>query len=83
MTGSWLEITNNGAHRVLRLSHLILPALALGIRPLAVFIQLTRNTMVEILEYDYIQTAHAKGVSEKRSYGGMRSPMPLIQSSPL
>jgi peptide/nickel transport system permease protein len=66
MTGSWLEITNNGAHRVLTLSHLILPALALGIRPLAVFIQLTRNTMVEILEYDYIQTAHAKGVSEKK-----------------
>jgi peptide/nickel transport system permease protein len=41
-----------------------LPALALGIRPLAVFIQLTRNTMVEILQLDFIRTARAKGISE-------------------
>ena len=66
MTGSWLELTNDGSHQTLKLSHLILPALALGIRPLAVFIQLTRNTMVDVLELDFIKTAQAKGVSDKK-----------------
>ncbi len=66
MTGSWSELSADGSFRILKLTHLILPALALGIRPLAVFIQLTRNTMVDILSLDYIQTARAKGVSEKK-----------------
>ncbi len=66
MTGSWMELSTDGSFRILKLSHLILPALALGIRPLAVFIQLTRNTLVDILSLDYIQTARAKGVSEKK-----------------
>jgi peptide/nickel transport system permease protein len=66
MTGSWLEVTHSGEGSFFRWSHLILPALALGVRPLAVFIQLTRNNMVEILTLDFIQTARAKGVSEKK-----------------
>jgi peptide/nickel transport system permease protein len=39
---------------------------ALAIRPLAVFIQLTRATMMDILQLDYIRTAHAKGISETK-----------------
>ncbi len=66
MTGSWLELNSDGSERILKLSHLILPALALGIRPLAVFIQLTRNTMVDVLSLDFIKTAQAKGVSDKK-----------------
>jgi peptide/nickel transport system permease protein len=46
------------------LSNMILPALALGIRPLAVFIQLTRNTMVEMLAQDFVRTARSKGLSK-------------------
>jgi len=64
MTGSLYELDALGENYSLRLDHLILPAVALGIRPVAVFIQLTRNTMVEILNQDYIQLAKAKGLKE-------------------
>ncbi len=66
MTGSWLELSDSGEFALFKWKHLILPATALGIRPLAVFIQLTRNNMVEILRLDFIHTARAKGVSEKK-----------------
>lgn len=64
MTGSFFEIDDFGEERHIRFTHLILPALSLGIRPLAVLVQLTRNTMVEIMEMDFIQTARAKGLNE-------------------
>jgi peptide/nickel transport system permease protein len=48
---------------VLSLKNLILPAFALGIRPLAVIVQLTRNSLLEVLSQDYIRTATAKGLS--------------------
>jgi peptide/nickel transport system permease protein len=47
----------------LKLKHLILPALTLGLRPLAIIIQLTRNSLLEVLSQDYIRTATAKGLS--------------------
>ncbi len=52
--------------RSLVLKNLILPALALGIRPLAVFIQLTRSSMIDVLQTDFIRTAKAKGLSTSR-----------------
>ncbi len=45
------------------LSHLLLPALALGTIPLAVLARITRTAMLETLSQDYIRTARAKGVS--------------------
>ena len=42
--------------------NLILPALALGIRPLAIFIQLTRSSLLDVLGIDYVRTAKAKGL---------------------
>ena len=48
------------------LKNLFLPAFALGIRPLAVFIQLTRSSMLDVMSSDYIRTARAKGLSEKK-----------------
>ena len=53
-----------GSHLVLR--NLLLPAVALGIRPLAVITQLTRSSMIDVLSQDYIRTAHAKGLSAYR-----------------
>lgn len=47
-------------------SHLILPALTLGIRPLAVVVQLTRNSAVEVLRTSYVRTARSKGISRTR-----------------
>ena len=42
----------------------ILPAVTLGIRPLSVVIQLCRNSLLEVLEMDYIRTAKSKGLSK-------------------
>jgi peptide/nickel transport system permease protein len=64
MTGSLYEIDELGENRTMVLGNMILPALALGIRPLAVFIQLTRNTMVEMLAQDFVRTARSKGLSK-------------------
>lgn len=50
----------------LHLENLILPALTLGIRPLAMITQLTRNSMREVLSTEYIRTAYAKGLSTRR-----------------
>ncbi len=47
----------------LTLKNLILPAFTLGIRPLALIIQLTRSSMLEVMSLDYIRTARAKGLS--------------------
>jgi len=42
--------------------NLILPAIALGIRPIAIITQLTRSAMLDVLSQDYIRTARAKGL---------------------
>ncbi len=44
------------------LSHLILPAVALGTIPLAVIARMTRSAMLEVLREDYMRTARAKGL---------------------
>ena len=66
LTGNLYEIDAMGNGKYLALQNLILPALTLAIRPLAVFIQLTRNSLLEVLSQDYIRTARAKGLSEKK-----------------
>jgi len=43
--------------------NLILPMLTLGLRPLAIIVQLTRSAMLDVLSQDYIRTAKAKGLS--------------------
>lgn len=48
------------------LSHLILPAIALGTIPLAVIARMTRSAMLEVLREDYVRTARAKGLSRAR-----------------
>lgn len=64
MTGSlWEYDPFNG--RQLRLQNLVLPALALGIRPLAIITQLTRSALLDVLSQDYIRTAYAKGLSKR------------------
>ncbi|MET3731700.1 ABC transporter permease [Moheibacter stercoris] len=65
MTGSLYEIDDMGNGKYLALQNLILPAITLGIRPLAVISQLTRNSLLEVLSQDYIRTAYAKGLSSR------------------
>lgn len=44
-------------------SNLIIPTLALGIRPVAIIMQMTRSSMLDVMSSDYIRTAKAKGLS--------------------
>jgi peptide/nickel transport system permease protein len=48
------------------LAHLIMPATTLAVVATAVIARLTRTAMLEILRQDYIRTARAKGLSERR-----------------
>ena len=64
MTGSLYELDDFGESMHIKWKNLILPAIVLGIRPLAVVIQLMRNSLLEVFNQDYIRTARAKGLSE-------------------
>jgi peptide/nickel transport system permease protein len=62
MTGSLWEY-DPVTGRYLAIKNLILPAIALGIRPMAIITQLTRSSVLDVLSQDYIRTAYAKGLS--------------------
>jgi ABC-type dipeptide/oligopeptide/nickel transport system permease component len=64
MTGSLFNV-DPFYGRELQLKNLILPAITLGIRPLAIITQLTRSAMLDVLDEDYIRTAYAKGLSKR------------------
>lgn len=63
MTGSLYEVDDFGNGKYIQWKNIILPAIVLGIRPLAVVSQLMRNSLLEVLSQDYIRTAKAKGLS--------------------
>jgi peptide/nickel transport system permease protein len=65
MTGSWFDLDETTGGKYLTLRNLLLPALTLGIRPLAIITQLTRSAMLDTLNQDYIRTAYAKGLSSR------------------
>ena len=65
ITGSLYEIDEVTGEKYLALKNLVLPAFTLGIRPLAVIAQLTRSSMLDVLQQDFIRTAYAKGLSKK------------------
>lgn len=60
-TLGWLPISGYG-----NISYLILPAITLGIRPAAYIARMTRSSFLEVLRQDYIRTARAKGLPERR-----------------
>ncbi len=64
IAGNWFAIDDEGNRR-LTLQNLILPAVTLGIRPLAIITQLTRSAMLDVLDQDYIRTAYAKGLNKR------------------
>ncbi len=64
MTGSLKEVDDFGRGEHIQLKNLILPAVTLGIRPLAIVVQLTRSSLINVLSQDYIRTARAKGLSK-------------------
>lgn len=66
MTGSLYSVDDFGRGEYLSLANLILPALTLGMRPLAVVTELTRTSLLEALSMDYVRTAKAKGLRPAR-----------------
>ena len=48
------------------LRHLVLPAIALGSIPLAIIARITRASVLDVTNEDYVRTARAKGLRERR-----------------
>jgi peptide/nickel transport system permease protein len=61
LSGQWVALHSS-------MSHLALPVLTLAIASLAVVTRITRNTMIEVLNEDYIKTAFAYGLSQGKIY---------------
>lgn len=66
MTGNLYSVDDYGNGAYLNLKNLILPAFTLGLRPLAVVVELTRTSLLEAMSMDYIRTARAKGLKQWR-----------------
>ena len=64
MFGSLYSVDDYGCGQYLDLKNIILPAITLGIRPLAIVIELTKNSVLDVMAQDYIRTARAKGVPQ-------------------
>lgn len=69
LVGSMYTVDDFGRGKHLELKNLILPAITLGIRPLAIIIELTRSSMLDVLSQDYIKTAKAKGLGQAQIIG--------------
>jgi peptide/nickel transport system permease protein len=66
MFGSLYSVDDYTGEVYIDLKNLILPAITLGIRPLAIVVSLTRSSLLEVLSQDYIRTAYAKGLGKTR-----------------
>jgi peptide/nickel transport system permease protein len=62
----WLPVSGAGVGAWDFLLHLILPAVTLGLGMAAILTRMVRTSMLEELGQDYIRTARAKGLSERR-----------------
>ncbi|MCK9452388.1 MAG: ABC transporter permease [Bacteroidales bacterium] len=69
MFGSLYTVDDYGNGASLDLKNLILPAITLGIRPLAIVTELTRTSLLEVMGMDYIRTAKAKGLPMSQVIG--------------
>ncbi len=68
VTGNWAVVRSN-------FRHLVLPTVALGAISMAAIARMARSTMLDVLNLDYVRTARAKGVTERRviSYHALRN----------
>lgn len=60
VTLRWLPVSGSGS-----LLHLVLPAIALGTQSAAIITRMTRSSMLEVMNQDYIRTARAKGLGNR------------------
>lgn len=66
----WLPVGTNGPSSVsifswTRIRYFILPVITLGWLPAAAFLRLTRSSMLEVLDSEYVKLARIKGVNER------------------
>lgn len=59
LTGNWAALLSN-------LDHLILPAVVLSLQPLAMIAAMTRTSMLEVAQQEYVRVARAKGIAAPR-----------------
>jgi peptide/nickel transport system permease protein len=59
LTGNWTALRSS-------IHHLLLPAIVLSTIPMAIIARLTRSSMLEVLGQDYLRTARAKGLEDRR-----------------
>jgi peptide/nickel transport system permease protein len=57
----WAPVSGRGG-----LSHLLLPAVTLALGMAAILIRILRASLLQVMHEDYVQTARAKGLSERR-----------------
>ena len=57
----WLPISGSGTWQ-----HLVMPSIALAAFPIARNMRLTRSSMLDVMQRDFVRTARAKGISETR-----------------
>ena len=72
----WLPASGYGTWR-----HLVLPAVAIGFSSSAIIARVTRSSMIEVLRSDYIRTARAKGLPDRRihlSHALRNAMLPII-----
>ncbi len=63
-TGSLIGTDDYTGEDFYNWNSIVLPAITLGVRPLAIVMQLMRSSMLDVMNEDYIRTARAKGLSE-------------------
>ena len=59
LTGNWPAFRSS-------IHHLLLPAFVLSTIPMAIIARMARSSMLEVLGQDYLRTARAKGLVERR-----------------
>lgn len=83
MTGNLFVTDPYSGEEYISIRNIILPAIALGIRPVAVITQITRSAMLDVLHSDYIRTAYAKGLGQRMvlfKHGLRNALIPVITS---
>ena len=63
-TGGFTNFAEDPGQHLLKL---VLPSITIGFGMMAVLVRMTRSAVLEILGLDYVRTAHAKGLSERRA----------------
>ena len=78
VTLKWLPVSGSGTWR-----HLVMPAITLAAFPIARNMRLTRSSMLDFMQKDFVRTARAKGISEYRvvtSHVLRNSLLPIVTS---